>query len=81
MDGVLLIPITNLCCAYVRFEIPTSSADWAHVGAESASWSGGHISNRMNERRWNLAAFCFGMAVGFTAAGLMVGRLWVDRGK
>ena len=30
----------------------------------------------MNERRWNLAASCFCMAVGFTAAGLMVGSYW-----
>ncbi len=36
----------------------------------------GHISDRMNERRWNLAASCFCMAVGFTAAGLTVGTYW-----
>jgi ACS family tartrate transporter-like MFS transporter len=36
----------------------------------------GYISDRMNERRWNLAASCFCMAVGFTAAGLTVGTYW-----
>jgi ACS family tartrate transporter-like MFS transporter len=36
----------------------------------------GYISDRMNERRWNLAASCFCMAIGFTAAGLTVGTYW-----
>jgi MFS transporter, ACS family, tartrate transporter len=36
----------------------------------------GYISDRMNERRWNLAASCFCMTIGFTAAGLTVGTYW-----
>ena len=36
----------------------------------------GHISDRMNERRWNLAASCFCIAIGFAAAGLTAGTYW-----
>jgi MFS transporter, ACS family, tartrate transporter len=36
----------------------------------------GHISDRMNERRWNLAASCFCIAIGFATAGLTAGTYW-----
>ena len=36
----------------------------------------GHISDRMNERRWNLALSCTCMAAGLAAAGLLQGSYW-----
>ena len=36
----------------------------------------GHISDRMNERRWNLAASCFCMTIGFGMAEITVGTWW-----
>ena len=36
----------------------------------------GHISDRMNERRWNLAASCLCMAVGLAAAAMLQGSYW-----
>jgi MFS transporter, ACS family, tartrate transporter len=36
----------------------------------------GHISDRMNERRWNLAASCLCMTVGLAAAGALQGSFW-----
>jgi ACS family tartrate transporter-like MFS transporter len=36
----------------------------------------GHISDRMNERKWNLTASCLCMAVGLAAAGALQGSLW-----
>jgi ACS family tartrate transporter-like MFS transporter len=36
----------------------------------------GHISDRMNERRWNLTASCVCMAVGLAAAGSLQGSYW-----
>lgn len=36
----------------------------------------GHISDRMNERRWNLAASCLCMTIGLAAAGALQGSFW-----
>jgi ACS family tartrate transporter-like MFS transporter len=36
----------------------------------------GYVSDRMQERRWNLFGGCFVAAVGLTAAGLLNGSLW-----
>ena len=36
----------------------------------------GHLSDRMNERRWNLAASCVCMAAGLAAAGALQGSYW-----
>lgn len=36
----------------------------------------GHISDRMNERKWNLTASCLCMAVGLAAAGALQGSYW-----
>jgi ACS family tartrate transporter-like MFS transporter len=36
----------------------------------------GHLSDRMNERRWNLAAACLCMAAGLAAAGALQGSFW-----
>jgi ACS family tartrate transporter-like MFS transporter len=36
----------------------------------------GHLSDRMNERRWNLTASCLCMAVGLAAAGALQGSYW-----
>jgi MFS transporter, ACS family, tartrate transporter len=36
----------------------------------------GHLSDRMNERRWNLAAACLCMSAGLAAAGMMQGSFW-----
>jgi ACS family tartrate transporter-like MFS transporter len=36
----------------------------------------GHMSDRMNERRWNLTASCLCMAVGLAAAAALQGSYW-----
>jgi ACS family tartrate transporter-like MFS transporter len=36
----------------------------------------GHLSDRMNERRWNLVASCLFMAAGLAAAGALQGSYW-----
>ncbi len=36
----------------------------------------GHLSDRMNERRWNLAASCVCMALGLAIAGALQGSYW-----
>jgi ACS family tartrate transporter-like MFS transporter len=36
----------------------------------------GHLSDRMNERRWNLTAACLCMAAGLAAAGMLEGSYW-----
>jgi MFS family permease len=36
----------------------------------------GQISDRMNERRWNLAGACLCMAAGLAAAGALQGSFW-----
>jgi ACS family tartrate transporter-like MFS transporter len=36
----------------------------------------GHLSDKMNERRWNLTASCLCMAAGLAAAGLLEGSYW-----
>lgn len=36
----------------------------------------GHISDRMNERRWNLTASCVCMAVGLAGAAALQGSFW-----
>jgi ACS family tartrate transporter-like MFS transporter len=36
----------------------------------------GYVSDRMNERRWNLFAACFVSTVGFVMAGWLNGSLW-----
>jgi MFS transporter, ACS family, tartrate transporter len=36
----------------------------------------GHLSDRMNERRWNLTASCLCMAAGLAAAGMLEGSYW-----
>ena len=36
----------------------------------------GHMSDRFNERRWNLAASCVCMAAGLAAAGMLEGSYW-----
>jgi MFS transporter, ACS family, tartrate transporter len=36
----------------------------------------GHLSDRMNERRWNLVAACVCMAAGLAAAGMLQGSFW-----
>jgi ACS family tartrate transporter-like MFS transporter len=36
----------------------------------------GHLSDRMNERRWNLVASCLCMAAGLAGAGILQGSYW-----
>ncbi len=36
----------------------------------------GHISDRMNERKWNLTGSCIFMCVGLAAAGALQGSYW-----
>ena len=36
----------------------------------------GHLSDRMNERKWNLTASCLCMAVGLVAAAALQGSYW-----
>ena len=36
----------------------------------------GYVSDRMNERRWNLFAGCFVSTIGFVMAGFLNGSLW-----
>jgi MFS transporter, ACS family, tartrate transporter len=36
----------------------------------------GQLSDRMNERRWNLAGACLCMAAGLAAAGALQGSFW-----
>jgi ACS family tartrate transporter-like MFS transporter len=36
----------------------------------------GHLSDQMNERKWNLTASCFCMAIGLAAAAALQGSYW-----
>jgi MFS transporter, ACS family, tartrate transporter len=40
----------------------------------------GHVTDRMNERRWNLFIACLVAALGLTAAGLLTGSFWALAG-
>ncbi len=40
----------------------------------------GHMTDRMNERRWNLFAACLVATAGLTAAGLLTGSYWALAG-
>jgi ACS family tartrate transporter-like MFS transporter len=37
----------------------------------------GHLSDRVNERRWNLVAACLCMAIGLAGAGMLHGSYWL----